>query len=252
MDEATFHTVLLIGFIATAAAIVPLLVVVRAPYGRYVRSGWGPTVPNRTGWTLMELPAVAVFGACFAIGHRTSATALAFLVLWELHYVYRAVAYPFLLRPAERRVPVLVVGAGMTFNVVNGYLNGRWLFALGPERSAAWLHDPRFVAGACVFALGFAVHAWSDFRLRSLRRPGETGYSIPHGGLFRWVTSPNYFGEIVQWSGWALATWSLPGLAFALWTAANLAPRALAHQRWYSEHFADYPAERRALVPGIW
>ena len=52
--------------------------------------------------------------------------------------------------------------------------------------------------------------------------------------------------------GWALATWSLPGLAFAVWTVANLVPRARANHRWYRGRFPDYPKERRALVPGVW
>ena len=59
-------------------------------------------------------------------------------------------------------------------------------------------------------------------------------------------------GEIVEWVGWAIATWSLPGLAFAAWTIANLAPRARAHHIWYHERFPDYPADRRALLPGLW
>jgi protein-S-isoprenylcysteine O-methyltransferase Ste14 len=63
------------------------------------------------------------------------------------------------------------------------------------------------------------------------------------------VSSPNYLGEIVQWTGWAIATWSLGGLAFALYTAANLAPRALDNHRWYQDHFDDYPPRRRALIP---
>jgi hypothetical protein len=47
-------------------------------------------------------------------------------------------------------------------------------------------------------------------------------------------------------------SWSLAGAAFALWTLANLVPRAGAHHRWYRARFADYPPERRALLPGIW
>ena len=91
----------------------------------------------------------------------------------------------------------------------------------------------------------------ADRTLRGLRRPGETGYKIPQGGLYRWVSSPNYLGEIIEWFGWALATWSMAGLAFALYTTANLAPRAIQHHRWYHEQFPDYPAERRALVPYV-
>jgi 3-oxo-5-alpha-steroid 4-dehydrogenase 1 len=32
---------------------------------------------------------------------------------------------------------------------------------------------------------------------------------------------------------------------------ANLVPRARAHHRWYRERFPDYPARRKALVPGL-
>jgi protein-S-isoprenylcysteine O-methyltransferase Ste14 len=89
----------------------------------------------------------------------------------------------------------------------------------------------------------------ADRTLRKLRGPGETGYKIPRGGAYTWVSCPNYLGEIVEWLGWALATWSPAGLAFAAYTAANLVPRALANHRWYRERFPDYPAERRAVIP---
>ena len=92
----------------------------------------------------------------------------------------------------------------------------------------------------------------ADHTLRSLRRPGKSGYRIPHGGLYRWVSCPNYLGEIVEWTGWAVMTWSLAGLSFAVWAAANLAPRAWAHHAWYRKYFAEYPPERRALLPGLW
>jgi 3-oxo-5-alpha-steroid 4-dehydrogenase 1 len=100
-----------------------------------------------------------------------------------------------------------------------------------------------------LFAGGLLLNATSDLVLRGLRRPGETGYRIPRGGAFDWVSCPNYLGEIVEWAGWALATWSLPGLAFAVYTTANLAPRAVSHHRWYQERFPDYPRQRSALVP---
>ena len=85
--------------------------------------------------------------------------------------------------------------------------------------------------------------------LRKLRAPGETGYRIPHGGAFELVTAPNYLGEIIEWTGWAIASWSPAGLAFAVYTVANLAPRAVSHHRWCRERFPEYPARRKALVP---
>ena len=73
--------------------------------------------------------------------------------------------------------------------------------------------------------------------------------TISGGGMFRLVSMPNYLGELVEWIGWAIATWSLAGLGFALFTAANLVPRAWSSHRWYREHYDDYPGERRAIIP---
>ena len=148
-------------------------------------------------------------------------------------------------------MPVSVVAMALLFNVMNGYLNGRWVFHFG-NYTSEWLLDPRFWSGFAIFCGGYLINRHADHVLRSLRRPGESTYSIPYGGLYRWVSCPNYLGEILEWIGWAVATWSLPGLAFAMWTFANLAPRAWTNHRWYQERFPDYPADRKALVPGVW
>jgi protein-S-isoprenylcysteine O-methyltransferase Ste14 len=96
------------------------------------------------------------------------------------------------------------------------------------------------------------INRHSDRILGGLRKEGGKGYKIPYGGFYRWVSSPNYLGELAIWCGWALATWSLPGLTFAIWAAANLVPRARANHLWYKSTFVDYPADRRILIPGIW
>jgi steroid 5-alpha reductase family enzyme len=114
------------------------------------------------------------------------------------------------------------------------------------------LSHPRTIIGVFIFVVGFIINRWSDRILRSLRTHPGDDYQVPYGGLFRWVSCPNYLGEIIEWTGWAIATWSLPGLSFAIWTVANLAPRARAHHAWYQAHFQDYPARRKALIPGIW
>ena len=54
---------------------------------------------------------------------------------------------------------------------------------------------------------------------------------------------------MIEWIGWAILTWSLAGAAFAIYTIANLLPRALQHHRWYKSQFADYPADRKAIIP---
>jgi 3-oxo-5-alpha-steroid 4-dehydrogenase 1 len=235
------------------ALAVPTFVSLRrtaAPYGRHQRAGWGPTVPARLGWLVMESPAPLLFAAVYAAGaHRAQPVPLVMLGLWELHYLHRAFVYPLWLRPAAR-MPVTVMLLAMAFNVLNGFINARWISALG-RYPLGWLADPRFVTGALLFGGGLGLNLTADRALRRLRGPGETGYRVPRGGAFELVTSPNYLGEIVEWTGWALATWSLAGLAFAVYTAANLAPRAQSHHAWYRRHFPDYPPERRALIPYV-
>jgi 3-oxo-5-alpha-steroid 4-dehydrogenase 1 len=253
VNELTIFNILLICWFVLAVVVFGALFFVAAPYGRHTRSGWGYTVANKTGWVVMEAPASIVFAICFVIGNNThTATALILLVLWEAHYLHRAFIYPLGRRGTARQMPLVVMSFGFIFNVMNGYLNGRYIFTFAGGYANEWLRDPRFVLGLVLFLVGFAVNRRSDEVLRSLRPPGESGYRISYHRLYRWVSCPNYLGEIIIWIGWAVATWSLPGLVFAFWTVANLMPRARAHHAWYREHFPDYPPERKALVPGLW
>lgn len=197
----------------------------------------------------MESPAPLLFLGCFLASSRRSAADVTFLALWLLHYAYRAWIYPFRLRGGQLRMPLSIVAMAFCFNLMNGYIQGRGLYALGPEHPTAWLLDPRFLIGVVLFLGGWFINQQSDVILRRLRRPGDTSYHIPFGGAYRWVSCPNYFGELVEWLGWAILTWSPAGLVFFFWSAANLVPRARTHHRWYREHFADYPRERRALIP---
>jgi protein-S-isoprenylcysteine O-methyltransferase Ste14 len=249
VTELVWHGWAVRAEFALAAITVIALLFVVAPYGRYARDGWGPTLPPVLGWVLMELPAVVLFAGFFFAGdHRFELVPLVLLGLWQLHYVNRTFVFPLRMRASGRRMPLLITVLGIGFNTLNAYTNARWIGHLG-SYEVAWLTDPRFLAGATVFLAGWLGNLHSDAILRNLRKPGETGYTIPRGGLYRWISAPNYLCEILEWTGWAVATWSTAGLAFAVYTAANLGPRALSHHVWYREQFANYPPERKALLP---
>lgn len=254
MSEATFFQIILISSFAIAAGTFITLFFVSAPYGRHIRRGWGPQLPNQLGWFLMESISAVGMLVMFIIGDAPkTATLVIFLLMWEAHYLHRAFIYPFLLRDGRKKMPLAVTLLAAGFNLGNAYINGRCLFHFSDDRYlAGWLLEPRFLAGVALFVIGFGINRSADNTLRKLRHPGETGYRIPYGGLYCYISCPNYFGEIIEWFGWALATWSLPGLAFAVWTFANLAPRAWSHHKWYHEQFNDYPPERKALIPGVW
>ena len=84
-----------------------------------------------------------------------------------------------------------------------------------------------------------------------MRAKKNKGYSLPFGGLFDLITSPNYFGEIIQWCGFAVLTWSSMGIGIALCAAAHLVPRAYSHRLWYRRKSTDFPSLRKAIIPRV-
>ncbi len=253
MDSAWYSAVLVVYAVVGAAT---LLATSRmpAPYGRHLPDpgAFGPTLPARIGWILMELPAPLCFSLSFLLGdHAGEATPRLLLALWLVHYLPRTLVYPLLLRYPKAPMPLVIVALGAAFNLFNGGLNG-WSVAHVLDYPPAALFAVPLHAGVALFLVGFGINQHADAVLRALRKPGETGYKIPYGGLYAWVSCPNYLGELLTWLGFALAAWSPAGLLFALYTFANLGPRALSHHRWYQQRFPDYPPERRALIPGLW
>ena len=248
-DNWIFNT-LLIGIFASAVITAAVLLLVDAPYGRHQRAGWGPQINTRLGWVLMESPASLVFMYCYLQGpHAGRLTCLILLFLWQLHYFHRSFIYPFQIKVKPgAKVPLLVIALGSLYCGINGYLNGSYVSTYANYLDNHWLTDPRFILGVILFGFGYYVNKRSDRMLRALRSSGS-GYQIPRGFLFNYVSMPNYLGEVLTWSGFALASWSLAGLSFVLFTMANLVPRALANHKWYRETFSDYPPGRKAIFP---
>ena len=235
------------GTLALAPVVFFLLLFIKAPYGRHIRRGWGPVLDNRLGWFLMESPAVLVFGGILLLFADLNSATILLLLIWQMHYFHRAFIYPWTLQTGKK-MPWMILIMAVVFNTSNGYLNAWSIASQGDKYTDLWLTSPQFLLGALIFFSGMALNKISDKQLADLSRSSE-GYQIPQGFAYRWVSCPNYLGEIIQWTGWAIAVWSLAGWIFAIWTMANLVPRAIAHHRWYRETFANYPAGRRALIP---
>jgi 3-oxo-5-alpha-steroid 4-dehydrogenase 1 len=249
MTELQIHGWLVALIFVLAAQTFVILLWVNAPYGRFVRPGWGPTISTRSAWIVMESPAVVLFAAIYLAGdHALDIAPLVLFALWQFHYVVRTFIFPFRIRETGKRTPIMIVAMAILFNVLNAYINARWISHFG-NYEVSWLLSTPFVAGVLCFAAGWLINQHADVTLFRLRAPGEFNYGIPRGGLYRWISCPNYFGEMLMWAGWAIATWSLAGVSFAVFSAANLLPRAIAIHRWYLNEFDDYPPSRKAVFP---
>ena len=247
------YTLLLWGIFLAAAVVFVILTFISAPYGKQSREGWGPGLNYRLAWILWELPSFAVFGGVYGLGeHRGSPAALILFILWEIHYFHRTFIYPFRIHPKPGvSSPIILLIFACAFNALNSYLNARWLSHFGELLwQDEWLSDTRFILGIVLFVSGFVMAKRADAILRNLRKSGDCGYKIPQGWPYQRLSCPNYVGEMVEWLGFAIASWSWAGAAFFVFTFANLGPRAIANHRWYQEYFgSQYPVERKALIP---
>ncbi len=257
--NAAYDTVLAIGFGFALFTVVGSLFV-QSPYGRFASNKMGVNLHPKLGWWLMEIPATVVFVWFFVQGARAwEAMPLVLGLIWMIHYGNRGWFFPLSMRVAKGRrssFSVTVMAMGMFVTSIHAYLNATLFTEYGKHLTNDWFTDPRFLAGLIVYYSGFFLIVQSEAIVRNLRDPkklesGERDYKIPYGGGYRFVSSPQYLGELTAWAGFALLTWGLPGVMIFLISAGNLVPRAFATHKWYREQFPDYPADRKALIPYV-
>lgn len=241
-------------WLAIAVAVHITMFFVTAPFGRHTTTTWGPMVDNKWAWFIMELPSLAIM-VFFLLAGTNSLNSFVWILfaVWIFHYANRTLIYPLRIKATEKKMPLVIVLNAILFNLMNAGLNGYFLaeYTSSTDYGIDWLQSPHFLIGAVFFILGMFINWKSDHILINLRKPGETGYKIPQGFLFRYISSPNLFGEIIEWSGFAIMAWNLPALTFLVWTFANLVPRAKNHHDWYLRKFPDYPKERKVVFPFV-
>lgn len=244
------------AFLLTMSAVAVIVFIalhaIEAGYGIAYNGKWGPSLPNRLGWVLMEAPVFVVMTILWAGSPRMLHTApLVMFLIFQLHYFQRSFIFPLLIR-GNSRMPLSIMIMGMVFNTLNALMQGGWIFYVSPDGRYpdSWLTSWQFIVGTAIFIAGMAINLHSDHIIRHLRKPGDTRHYLPRGGMFRYVTSANYFGELTEWTGFAILTWSWAGAVFALWTFANLAPRALKIRRRYIAEFG--PLKQKSIIPFIY
>jgi len=250
-DLALFDQMVWISFLYTLV-VACSMGLFPAPYGRYSSNKFGFMLPGKLAWILQESPAFIV---PIILLFTTSSTCWQspvnkiLVICFGLHYIQRSIIFPLTTR-GSKPSPFGPFISAVIFCIFNGFMQCHFLLnynCYGKE----WLTYPNFMLGMTLFVVGMFINIHSDQLLIRLRKPGETGYKIPTGGLFDYVTGANFFGEIVEWFGFALATWSSTAAVFALFSASFLGLRAWHHHKFYLSKFEDYPRSRKVIIPYI-
>jgi 3-oxo-5-alpha-steroid 4-dehydrogenase 1 len=227
---------------------------VDAGYGIAFDGKWGKPISNKLAWVLMEAPVfIVMLGFWWFSNRRFEIVPLIFFLLFELHYFQRSFIFPLMIK-GKSKMPVGIMLMGIVFNVINGYMQGEWIFHLSPDGlyTTEWLRTPQFVVGTVLFFMGMIINIYSDHVIRNLRKPGDKNHYLPKKGMFKYVTSANYLGEFIEWTGFAILTWSASGAVFAWWTFANLVPRSNTIYKKYKAMFGSEVGNRKRMFPFIY
>lgn len=253
-NESISQTLVLGGWAFTIVQFV-ISLVLPAPYGRYTEASpkylsFGQ-INSKLAWVLQESPALLVPSILLYESWNMSNLSQKILVgAFILHYFQRACIFPLLMR-GDKGTPILPAIMAWLFCCYNGFLQSHSILYVVPFGPKEYL-SPTFMFGMLLFVFGMAVNIDSDRRLRNLRNPSKKGtYLIPRGGFFEYVSAANYFGEMCEWWGFALAARLNPAaLLFAGFSTLFLGMRGLHHHRFYLEKFREeYPKKRKAVVP---
>jgi 3-oxo-5-alpha-steroid 4-dehydrogenase 1 len=227
---------------------------VDAGYGKFRSNKWGYSINNKLGWVLMECPALIPI-AYTIVALTPSALAILFMSLYALHYVYRSFIFPALLK-GNSKMPLAITAMGATFNFTNSTLLCASVMAFPKESYSdicSYAGNWNFWLGIVLFFMGMYTHMKADHTIRNLRKPGDTNHYLPKGGLFDYVTSANYFGELLEWTGFAILLCNPAAWMFVWWTAANLVPRAHAINKKYRAEFGnEQVGKRKRVIPFIY
>lgn len=242
----TFYYIFLFSMLGLATVVFIALQFITVAYGMTFNNRWGMSINSKWGWWLMEIPVFIsisiIYGiSLFYLGKEFNVVTSFILLLFLLHYGQRSFVFPLLMK-GNSKMPLSVIFSGMFFNFSNAFMQGCWLFIICPDGwyQLNWFWSPYFIIGTVIFFFGMTINIHSDRIIRRLRKSKEdNNYYLPKGFLFERINSSNYFGELLEWLGFAILTLSPAGFVFFCWAFANLVPRSKAVYYRYQQFFGS-------------
>jgi len=230
-------------------------------YGMTFNNRWGVSIRSNLGWFIMESPVffamlILYFISLYFHIRPFNIVTFAMFIFFEFHYFQRSFVFPLLMK-GQSKMPISIILLGVVFNTCNAVMQGGWLFYFCSPKlyEISWLWSWQFILGTIIFLFGMVVNIYADRVIRALRSDvTDNNYYLPQGWPFTRISSANYFGEILEWLGFAILTWSVSGLVFLIWTFANIVPRSKAVYERYTQFFGDEftSLKRYRIFPGIY
>ena len=241
-------------FVIYIATVITLLTVLYlcfspAPYGKFTpASGVFSSfkINSKLAWMLQECPAFFIpFHVIVLRWSTLSPMSILGLGLFSLHYFNRSFIFPLLIK-SGRSTPIETCLSAFGFCCFNG-----WLQCKSTVESNLQVRDAHAsILGLILFFVGMYINISSDSHLRELaaQRVGNV-YLTPHKGMFQYVSAANYFGEIVEWLGFALLLQTPAAAWFSLFTTLFLGQRGYQTHKYYLSKIDDYPKSRSSVFP---
>jgi len=209
---------------------------------RYSKFSNGRGIPSRIAMVVLySLPILAATWAAWDYLPNASVIQMTVFDALLFHFAKRVLEALFLHKYSGAATVSATMFVAVFYSFVAGmisFLNAQTIPAM----------DGLFYAGLVFFAFGEAGNFYHHKLLADLRKDRE-GYHIPQGGLFEYVTCPHYFFELVSWFGVALLSRHLFALMAFVAMTAYLVARSAKTRQWYQARFADYPTERKRMIP---
>jgi len=226
-----------------------------AGYSKFADPDAGFKVPSRLGMVLLYSPALVVSLGYLKTSPNNNGREKVTSGLLAIHFGKRVLESLFLHKYSSTMNGDFLLPIGMSYALTAA------MFAHQQRAIAAYAGsatDNLMLRAGLVFSavgqLGNFYHHWLLTQLRPPKSAGggeEKKYVIPNDGMFKLVTAPHYFFELVAWLGIACTTQQLNCFLAVGDMLSYLCGRSIATTRWYRNKFPEYPACRKHLIPFI-
>lgn len=257
-SEDNFNYSIQLAFIVFDISVFFILFRINAYYGKFFDSSKRKsfTLPNRLSWIIQESPCVfvTIYYIIQLIQDKSTVDdqrriSVLVIIPFLAHYIHRAFLFPFVIK-ASKKNPIELTILAFIFCFFNALIQNRSIFLFSTYQPRHF-YSISYIIGGCTMFIGSFINLFHDYYMISLTREKE-GYILPEGYLYDYISCPNYFGELVEWLGFALMTSTLSAWIFFISSFANLFPRAIKYHNWYKVKFKEtFPSNRLAIFPYV-